>query len=55
MATVFWDRKGVLMVEFIQGATVTSEVYCETPKKLCGAIQNKRSGMLTSNFQNILE
>jgi hypothetical protein len=23
MATVFWDRKGVLMVEFIQGTTVT--------------------------------
>jgi hypothetical protein len=31
--TVFWDRKGVMMVEFIQqGATVTSEVFCKTPK-----------------------
>jgi hypothetical protein len=31
MATVFWDKKGVLMLEFMQqGATLTSEVYCET-------------------------
>jgi hypothetical protein len=34
MATDFWDRKGVLMVEFMQQrATMTSEVYCETLKK----------------------
>jgi hypothetical protein len=27
-ATVFWDRKGVLIVEFTQqGTTITSEVY----------------------------
>jgi hypothetical protein len=31
MATVFWDRKGVLMVEFMQhGTTLMSEVCCET-------------------------
>jgi hypothetical protein len=49
MATVFWDRKGVLMVEFMQQrATIVSEVCCETPKKeLHRAIQNKRHGMLT--------
>jgi hypothetical protein len=30
MATVFWDRKEVLMVEFMQqGATITSEVNAE--------------------------
>jgi hypothetical protein len=29
ITTVFWDRKGVLMVEFMQqGTTITSEVYC---------------------------
>jgi hypothetical protein len=34
MAPVFWDRKGVLMVEFMQqGAKITPEVYCETIKK----------------------
>jgi hypothetical protein len=33
MATVFWDRKGVLMVEFMQQqTTIMSEVYCETLK-----------------------
>jgi hypothetical protein len=33
MVTVFWDRKGVLMVEFMQqGTTITSEVYCKTKK-----------------------
>jgi hypothetical protein len=34
MATVFCDRAGVLMVEFMQqGTTTMSEVYCETLKK----------------------
>jgi hypothetical protein len=33
MASVFWDKKRVLMVEFTQqGTTVMSEVYCETMK-----------------------
>jgi hypothetical protein len=33
MATVFWNRQGVLMMGFIQqGATVMSEVYCKTLK-----------------------
>jgi hypothetical protein len=35
MATDFWDRKGVLMVEFMQqGAAVMSQVYYNTLKKL---------------------
>jgi hypothetical protein len=42
MAAVFWDRKGVLTVEFMQqGTTITLEVYCETLKKLRRAIRNK--------------
>jgi hypothetical protein len=42
MATVFLDRKGVLMVEFVQRGTTMSEVYCETLKISAGpAIQNK--------------
>jgi hypothetical protein len=49
MATVFWDTKGVLLVDFMpQGTTITSEVYCEMLKKLQRAIQNKRARMLTS-------
>jgi hypothetical protein len=48
MAAVFWDRKGVLMVEFMQhGATVISQVYCKTLKELLRAIQYKMCGMLT--------
>jgi hypothetical protein len=41
------DRKEMPMVEFMQqGTTTASEVYCETLKKLCRVIQNKRRGML---------
>jgi hypothetical protein len=36
MAAFFWDRKGVVMVDFLQqGITIMSEVYCETLKKNC--------------------
>jgi histone-lysine N-methyltransferase SETMAR len=45
IATVFWDRKGVLTVQ--HGSNMASEVYCETLKELHRAIHNKRSGMLT--------
>jgi predicted GIY-YIG superfamily endonuclease len=32
-ANVFLDRKGVLIVEFMQqGTTITSEMYCKTLK-----------------------
>uniref|UniRef100_A0A1B6H603 Mos1 transposase HTH domain-containing protein n=1 Tax=Homalodisca liturata TaxID=320908 RepID=A0A1B6H603_9HEMI len=49
MATVFWDQKGVLLVEFMQqGTTITKESYCETLHRLRRAIQNKRRGMLSS-------
>jgi hypothetical protein len=41
MATVFWDRKGVLMVEFTQGTTITSEVYYEMLKKYVGPFRMK--------------
>jgi hypothetical protein len=48
MATLFWDRKGVLVVDFMQqGMTTKSVVYCKTLRKLCRAIQNKKHGMLT--------
>ena len=35
MCTVFWDRKGVLLVDFLpQGSTINAGVYCDTLKKL---------------------
>jgi transposase len=46
MATVFWDRKGVLMVEFVQQGTIMSEVNCKTVRELLWAIQNKRRAVL---------
>jgi hypothetical protein len=50
MCTVFWGRKGVLLVEFLpQGSTINAGVYCNTLKKLCHAFQNKRRGMLHDN------
>lgn len=49
MATVFWDQKGVLLVDFMeQGTTINKETYCETLRRLRRAIQNKRRGMLSS-------
>jgi hypothetical protein len=40
IVTVFWDRKGMLMVEFMQqGNTITPEVHFETKKKT----ENKRT------------
>jgi len=48
MCTVFWDRKGVLLVDFLpQGSTINAGVCCDTLKKLHHTIQNKRHGMLS--------
>lgn len=46
MCTVFWDRNGVLLVDFLpRGSTINADVYyCETLKKL-RAIKNKRRSM----------
>ena len=49
MASVFWDRKGILLIEFMApGTTINAAAYCQTLKRLRRAIQNKRRGMLTS-------
>ena len=46
MATVFWDQKGVFLMEFMQrGTTITADSYCETLRRLRRAIQNKRRGI----------
>jgi hypothetical protein len=48
MCTVFWDRKRVLLTEFLpQGSTINAGLYCDTLKKLRRATQNKRRGMLS--------
>ena len=49
MANGFWDREGVLLVDFLERcSTINSERYCETQKNLKRAIQNKRRGKLSS-------
>jgi len=51
MCTVFWDRQGVLLLEFLpRGTTINSAVYCETLKHLRREIQNKRRGMLSATI-----
>lgn len=48
MATVFWDRQGVLLVDIMpSGTTINADAYCQTLKKLRRAIQNRRTGRLT--------
>ena len=52
MASVFWDRKGILLCEFMPcGTTINADRYCETLKNLRRAIQNKRRGMLTKGVR----
>ncbi|GFX08887.1 uncharacterized protein TNCV_2965981 [Trichonephila clavipes] len=49
MCTVFWDRKGILLIDFLpRGETLNVDRYCETLRKLRRAIQNKRRGMLNA-------
>ena len=49
MATVFWDRKGILPIDFLEhGLTINVNAYCETVRKLRRAIQNKRREVLSS-------
>lgn len=48
MCTVFWDWRGILLVDFMDhGATINAAGYCETLRKLRRAIQNKRRGLLS--------
>jgi hypothetical protein len=48
MASIFWDRKGILLVNFMPpGTTVNADAYFDTLTWLQQAIQNKRRGMLS--------
>ncbi|CAK9810904.1 Histone-lysine N-methyltransferase SETMAR [Anthophora plagiata] len=51
-ATVFWDRKGVLLVNCMpSGTTINADRYCETLKKPKRANQNRRRGMLSKGVR----
>ena len=47
MATVFWDSKGVVVVDFLEGKkTVTGTYYVEVLRKLRAKLAEKRPGKL---------
>lgn len=46
LASVFWDAKGILFVDYLQtGKTINSEYYCNLLDKLKEEIQKKRPGL----------
>ena len=48
MCTVFWDRYGVLLLDYRpNGQTINALVYCDTLQRLRRAIQNKCRGLLS--------
>lgn len=53
MATVFWDKKGVLLVDFMEHRTAKKEVYWETLCRLQRATQIKRRDILSSGVVHI--
>lgn len=51
MATVFWDRHGLLLVDYLpKGETINEEYYIEVIWKLRRAIQNRRRGKLSKKI-----
>lgn len=46
MASVFWDAKGILLVDYLQtGKTINSEYYCNLLDQLDAKIREKRPGL----------
>ena len=46
MATVFWDFKGILLIDYLQkGKTINSEYYCNLLDQLNVQIREKRPGL----------
>ncbi|GFO05470.1 histone-lysine N-methyltransferase SETMAR [Plakobranchus ocellatus] len=49
MATVFWDAKGVILLDILpQGQRINAARYCSTLDRLKEAIRRKRPGLLRS-------
>ena len=46
MASIFWDAKGVLLIDYLEkGKTINSEYYCNLLDQLDKNIREKRSGL----------
>jgi hypothetical protein len=53
LETVFWDRTGLLLMQFMQqGITIRSQIYCKTLKNFIGPFRAK-CGMLTSRVVHL--
>jgi len=51
MATIFWDKKGILLVDYLtKGETINADRYCQVLKNLRDAIRKKRRGMLSKGI-----
>ena len=49
MATVFWDSKGIILIDYKPaGTSITGEYYANVIKQLRAAIKEKRRGKLTA-------
>ena len=48
MATIFWDAKGILLIDYMpHKTTITSQYYADLLGRLRESIKSKRRGMLT--------
>jgi len=48
MASVFWDKRGVIHVHFLpHGATIISEYYCRVLSYVHTRLRKKRPGLIT--------
>jgi len=48
MATIFWDSKGLLLIDYLPpNTTMNGQYYASLLLKLRNAIKEKRRGMLT--------
>ena len=49
MATVFWDSKGIILIDYkLAGTSITREYYANVIKQLRFAINEKRRGKLAA-------
>jgi len=46
MASVFWDKRGVIHVDFLpRGATIKSEYYCRVLSDVHTSLRKKENGL----------
>lgn len=45
MASIFWERKGVILVDYmVCGTTINAQAYCETPSKIKKCHKEQKTG-----------